>query len=812
MATLPTPYSSPSSLQLRLGSSRSASLFLKIRPDSRLRWMSLSSRGRMEVRSSSGPLDGFSGWSGSDNGDGDKMRGIGGILGAGLAGALFLASISFASFSFSVKGSKTQMEPLTSAQTAQIISKTENNNNNTKDLKEEISDKENLFVYDLHLKYDAEEIGNNNISSESSLDDSHHKSENDVNTPEISPNEEEKPLLSDINNSESGVIKQSDEDSNSNSNPNLNLSLEEPLNAADTTQNQLNIEKRSSEISISESGDVIKTEQSTTISINQIDPLYKEDEKDLNEETEKGEGEIEKVEETVNYSGIPAPSLVTVQAPAGKVLVPAVVDQNQSQAFSALQVLKVIEGDAKPGDLCTRREYARWLVASSSLSRSTVSKVYPAMYIENVTELAFDDVTPDDPDFSFIQGLAEAGLISSKLSRPDEEQDNNILFSPESPLSRQDLVSWKMALEKRLLPEVNKNSFYKVSGYIDIDKINPDAWPALASDLSAGEQSITSLAFGYTRLFQPGKPVTKSQAAIALSTGESSDAVHDELLRIEADALAESAVSAHSLLVSQVEKDLNASFQQDLLLERQKVEILNKLAEEAREELRKLREEREEEEGVIKMGRAAVESEMEVMMRVRGEMERELEGVMGDKMEVRFEKERVGKIRKEIEEESERVGRLKYELEVERKALNMARAWAEEEAKRARDQAKALEEARSQWEQKGIKVLVDESLQDDTSAGISWVSTHESSSPVKRILSSGLDKARERIEVLKESVGRKRVELIEAFGRMREKVVELVEVLKRRFAEGKSAVSERGKRVLEECKEGVEKITQKPKS
>lgn len=30
--------------------------------------------------------------------------------------------------------------------------------------------------------------------------------------------------------------------------------------------------------------------------------------------------------------------------------------------------------------------------------------MYPAMYIENVTELAFDDITPEDPDFSSIQG------------------------------------------------------------------------------------------------------------------------------------------------------------------------------------------------------------------------------------------------------------------------------------------------------------------------------------------------------------------------------------------------------------------------
>ena len=34
------------------------------------------------------------------------------------------------------------------------------------------------------------------------------------------------------------------------------------------------------------------------------------------------------------------------------------------------------------------------------------------------------------------------------------------------------------------------------SGFIDIDKINPDAWPALIADLSAGEQGIVALAFG----------------------------------------------------------------------------------------------------------------------------------------------------------------------------------------------------------------------------------------------------------------------------------------------------------------------------
>lgn len=43
---------------------------------------------------------------------------------------------------------------------------------------------------------------------------------------------------------------------------------------------------------------------------------------------------------------------------------------------------------------------------------------------------------------------------------------------------------------------VHLQILYQLSGFRDIDKINPDAWPALVADLSAGDQGITSLAFG----------------------------------------------------------------------------------------------------------------------------------------------------------------------------------------------------------------------------------------------------------------------------------------------------------------------------
>uniref|UniRef100_A0A1J3I7Y4 SLH domain-containing protein n=1 Tax=Noccaea caerulescens TaxID=107243 RepID=A0A1J3I7Y4_NOCCA len=536
-------------------------------------------------------------------------------------------------------------------------------------------------------------------------------------------------------------------------------------------------------------------------------------------------------------AGIPAPS-ISFQVIPGKILVPAAADQVQCQAFAALQVLKVIETDTQPSDLCTRREYARWLVsASSALSRNTTSKVYPAMYIENVTELAFDDITPEDPDFTSIQGLAEAGLITSKLSNRDllNDVEGTFLFSPESLLSRQDLISWKMALEKRQLPEADKKKLFELSGFIDIDKINTDAWPAIIADLSTGEQGIAALAFGCTRLFQPHKPVTKAQAAIALSSGEASEIVSEELARIEAESVAEKAVSAHNALVAEVEKDVNASFEKELSLEREKIEAVEKMAEQAKLELEQLREKREKENLALLKERAAVESEMEVLSRLRREAEEKLEDLMSNKAEISFEKERVSNLRKDAEEESQQITKLQYELEVERKALSMARSWAEEEGKRAGEQARALEEARKRWETNGLRVIVDKDLQEKSSGET------EQSLLLNTAERSSVEETEERAQTLMEklkemagSVGERSREVIfivmdkirlwimvlkeyaeslgKRAGEMREAAIVRAKGAAEEVEKGTAQVSDKVKRMAEECRDGVGKISQKFKT
>nr|GMC65346.1 uncharacterized protein LOC109193336 isoform X1 [Ipomoea batatas]GMC84004.1 uncharacterized protein LOC109193336 isoform X1 [Ipomoea batatas] len=327
-------------------------------------------------------------------------------------------------------------------------------------------------------------------------------------------------------------------------------------------------------------------------------------------------------------------------------------------------------------------------------------------------------------------------------------------------------------------------------------------------------------------MFQPDKPVTKAQAAIALATGEASDIVGEELARIEAESMAEKAVTAHNALIAEVEKDVNASYEKELSLEREKIDAVEKLAEEARRELERLKAEREEENLALLKEHAAVDSEMEVLSRLRREVEEQLQTLMSEKLEISYDKERLNKLRKDAELENQGIARLQYELEVERKALSMARAWAEDEAKRAREQAKALEEARERWEKHGIKVVVDNDLQEEANTGVTWLSAGKQLS-----VEGSISRAENLVDRLRGMADAVRGKSKDTIHKIMEKILLYISVLrewaivlkdtatskisnsfesvKHSSAELGSTVRERVKRFSVDCREGVEKISQK---
>ena len=189
------------------------------------------------------------------------------------------------------------------------------------------------------------------------------------------------------------------------------------------------------------------------------------------------------------------------------------------EVVSALGILTPYTGDANvelskfaPNEAITRGEYARWLIAANNryYSDNPGKKIYVAT---KTSQPAFKDVQPNHPDFAAIQSLAEAGLIPSRLSG----DSTDLLFRPDAPLIREDLISWKVPLDTRqALPQASIEAIQESWGFQDTANIDSLAVRALYADFQNGDRSNLRRVFGYTTLFQPKKPVTRAEAAASL--------------------------------------------------------------------------------------------------------------------------------------------------------------------------------------------------------------------------------------------------------------------------------------------------------
>jgi len=165
-----------------------------------------------------------------------------------------------------------------------------------------------------------------------------------------------------------------------------------------------------------------------------------------------------------------------------------------------------------PAKTITRREYARLLFAANNQINSS----RPALQIRDAAfgnQKTFQDVASSDPDFAAIQGLADAGLIPSALSG----DSSAVLFRPNAPLTREQLIAWKVPLDTRqALPNASLEAVKDTWGFQDAGKIDPKALRAILADFQNSDKSNIRRAFGYTTLFQPKKTVTRAEAAAVL--------------------------------------------------------------------------------------------------------------------------------------------------------------------------------------------------------------------------------------------------------------------------------------------------------
>ncbi len=210
---------------------------------------------------------------------------------------------------------------------------------------------------------------------------------------------------------------------------------------------------------------------------------------------------------TPTSSPSPTTSPLPITKPTGK------LPTTTSEYLTDLTKIGVFTStESTPNRVVTRREYARWLVAAHN--RITGTK--PTQHLKLATtdtKPAFQAVPSTNPDFPSIQGLAEAGLIPSSLSG----DATAVLFRPDAPLTREQMILWKVPLDTRQpLPTASLDAVKQTWGFQDASKVEPTALRAVLADFQNGDRSNIRRVFGYTTLFQPKKTVNLGEVATAI--------------------------------------------------------------------------------------------------------------------------------------------------------------------------------------------------------------------------------------------------------------------------------------------------------
>ncbi|WP_338431207.1 S-layer homology domain-containing protein [Synechococcus elongatus] len=170
------------------------------------------------------------------------------------------------------------------------------------------------------------------------------------------------------------------------------------------------------------------------------------------------------------------------------------------------------QGRFDPNQPIDRGTFARWLLAVNNRFFEDDPGRQIRLAIADSPPV-YTDVPSSNPNFIAIQSLAEAGTLPSRLSGDTAATR----FQPAAPLTRADLLLWKVPLDHRQpLPTATPEKLASSWGFQDASSLDPRLQRVLLADDDNGAQSVVRRVFGFTQLFQPRKAVTRAEAAAAL--------------------------------------------------------------------------------------------------------------------------------------------------------------------------------------------------------------------------------------------------------------------------------------------------------
>jgi hypothetical protein len=177
--------------------------------------------------------------------------------------------------------------------------------------------------------------------------------------------------------------------------------------------------------------------------------------------------------------------------------------------LAALGVLDSTGGTFRPNDPIMRVDFVRWLVKADNV----YFKNDPAHQIRlsHGTTSTFLDVRANNPDYPYVQGLANAGYAIGI---------DSVHFAPDQPLTREQMIGIKAAVDEGGAigsGDANVLTSWLMGQFSDAASIDDEYANAIHKDYSARTTNNIERVWGTIKTFRPAQAVTRSEAAIALS-------------------------------------------------------------------------------------------------------------------------------------------------------------------------------------------------------------------------------------------------------------------------------------------------------
>jgi hypothetical protein len=203
-----------------------------------------------------------------------------------------------------------------------------------------------------------------------------------------------------------------------------------------------------------------------------------------------------------------APASAAPTTPAQKTItfsdISGTLAQKQIIELAQLNVIDPTSGAFRPHDPITRGDYVRWLVRANNVYFASDRQIRLPETAGNQT---FVDVPPGNPNYKYIQGMADAGLVIGIDAKH---------FAPDRLLTREELIA---IYEGRWSNGGNYSHIAQISeaqlGFKDDSQIAHQYWDAFNNDHWNGGN--LQRIFGIVGMFHPRQHVTREEAVISVS-------------------------------------------------------------------------------------------------------------------------------------------------------------------------------------------------------------------------------------------------------------------------------------------------------